>query len=117
MLFCHALVTYMYGDDPTERTTRVTFAVQQTEDQTHEYTAAWTAPMDNFTKVRGRQLAEARLLRRGDRYKRTFTTAAEDYHTIFETVMADAMDQGPCRWTILDISFFKTPSTDDSVTV
>lgn len=61
MLFCHALVTYMYEEDPTERTTRVTFAVEQTEDQTYSYAAAWTAPSDNFAKKTGRQIASARL--------------------------------------------------------
>ena len=115
MLYCHALVSFMYGDDPTERTTRVTFAAEQTEDQTYSYAAAWTAPMDNFCKKRGRQLAEARLLRRGDKYKRSVTTAAEDYHSIFETIMADAMYAGPCRWIILDITFFCSAKTEDTV--
>ena len=115
MLYCHAVVSFMYGDDPIERTTRVTFAVEQTDDQTYSYAAAWTAPMDNFAKKTGRRTASARLSNDSPSHVHAITTGAEDYHSIFEAVMADAMDKGPCRWTILDITSFRSDTTEDTV--
>lgn len=106
MLFSHSVVKYMLGDDPTERTTRVTFACEQAEENTYNYAAAWTSPTDNFSKKIGRAIASGRLNANGDQVYQV-TTAAETYGSIFETVMADAMDKGPSRWTILDITFFK----------
>lgn len=115
MLYCHAVVSFMFGDDPTTRTTRVTFAVQQTEDCTYEYAAAWTAPTDNFAKKTGRQIASARLSNGSPAHVHSVTTGAEDYHSVFAAVMADAMAHGPSRWTIMDINFFRAPNADDSV--
>jgi len=110
MLFCHALVAYMYKNDPTERTTRCTFAVRQDENQTYSYATAWASPSDNFAKRIGRQIAHARLINNSPVHVNKVTTGAENYRDILKTVMADAMDKGPSRWTVTDITFFKTTS-------
>ena len=122
MLFCHATVTFLYDNgntnllsstlDVAEQTTRVTFAVEQVDDETYKYAAAWTAPCDNFARKTGRQIASARLSNGSPNHVYTVVTGAEDYHSVFETIMTDAADKGPSRWTILDISFTRTPQQE-----
>lgn len=106
MLFCHAICTFLYKAEKI--TSRVTFAVEQIDDQTYNYAAAWTAPCDQFAKKTGRQIASARLLNGSPNHVHSVTTGAEDYQSVFETVMGDAMSKAPCRWSMLDIRFSHT---------
>lgn len=111
-MFCHPTVSFLYQEDPTPRQSRCTIAVEQIGDQSFQYAVAWTAPMDAFAKKRGRQLAEGRLM--SDNCRREITTAAEGYREIFEAVFADAIQNGPSRWTIKKIEFIAR-STEEPV--
>ena len=119
-IFTHALVTFFYEDNQgnigtEELTSRVTFAaVPASPGETTQYAASWVAPMDNFIKKLGRQRAQRRLGQAS--YVNEVLVTSDRYDDFWTTIFADAVGNGPCRWTITDISFFRS-ATEPTATV
>ena len=116
LIFTHAKVTFFYTNNqgnvlPNLQTCRVTFAAfPATTGETTQYACSWVAPQDQFCRETGRQKAEARLLRRGNRYKRELLIHSDQNENFWHSIFVDAANYGPCRWEIIDISFNRQQS-------
>jgi len=118
--FCHATVEFLYTDnngntDPTPRTTRVTFAATEAGiGETTTYGASWVAPMDNFNRKLGRARAQRRIGQSS--FARSVQVFNDTFDDFWGSIFADAIANGPCRWTITDISFTPKSSTQVDAT-
>jgi|14_taG_2_1085336.scaffolds.fasta_scaffold00855_12 hypothetical protein len=127
-IFCHAFVTFTAVDNNgnpiittienideagnvTKEITeilvaRVTFAAYHAEaHETTQYAAAWTAPMDNFSRATGRSIAGSRLENTSAAHVRDYVVAAGNYTDFWQGIFANAMENSPCRWDVMDVSF------------